>query len=144
MGSISPGEKDACSSEVALANQTKESEVCELSGNDSRTGSGTPFCLNAIQNRLTKGVPELIPDSVPESSRTSLLFGFGKRGLLEKGSFQKSPFSRDSREFREILEILENPQTVENKGESDLFLEILENIEILEILEIPPVKRPLS
>ena len=23
------------------------------------------------------------------------LFGFGKRGLLEKGSFQKSPFSRD-------------------------------------------------
>ena len=27
--------------------------------------------------------------------------GFGKRGLLEKGSFQKSPFSRDSREFRD-------------------------------------------
>ena len=25
----------------------------------------------------------------------------GKRGLLEKGSFQKSPFSRDSREFRD-------------------------------------------
>ena len=30
--------------------------------------------------------------------------GFGKRGLLEMGSFQKSPFSRDSREL-EILEI---------------------------------------
>ena len=28
-------------------------------------------------------------------------FGFGKRCLLEKGSFQKSPFSRDSREFRD-------------------------------------------
>ena len=27
-------------------------------------------------------------------------FGFGKRGLLDKGSFQKSPFSRDSRKFR--------------------------------------------
>ena len=27
--------------------------------------------------------------------------GFGKRGLLEKGSFQKSPFSRDSRDFRD-------------------------------------------
>ena len=27
--------------------------------------------------------------------------GFGKRGLLEKGSFQKNPFSRDSREFRD-------------------------------------------
>ena len=25
----------------------------------------------------------------------------GKRGLLENGSFQKSPFSRDSREFRD-------------------------------------------
>ena len=25
--------------------------------------------------------------------------GLGKRGLLEKGSFQKSPFSRDSRDF---------------------------------------------
>ena len=43
-----------------------------------------------------------------------------------------------------ILEILENPQTVENKGESDHSLEILENLEILEILEIPPVKRRLS
>ena len=31
-------------------------------------------------------------------------FGFGKRGLLEKGSFQKSPFSRDSREFRDSRE----------------------------------------
>ena len=44
----------------------------------------------------------------------------------------------------ETLEILENPQTVENKGETDNFLEILENLETLEILEIPPVKRPLS
>ena len=33
-----------------------------------------------------------------------------------------------------IEEILENPQTVEKKGESDHFLEILENFEILEIL----------
>ena len=31
---------------------------------------------------------------------------------------------------------------MENKGESDYFLEILENLEILEILEILPVKRP--
>ena len=29
------------------------------------------------------------------------IFGFGKRGLLEKGSFQKSPSSRDSRDSRE-------------------------------------------
>ena len=56
-------------------------------------------------------------------SRPHLPFGFGKRGLLEKGSCQKSPFSRDSREFREKIE---NPQTVGNKGD-DHFLEILEN-----------------
>ena len=36
-----------------------------------------------------------------------LLFGFGKRGLLEKGSFQKSPFSRDSREFRDSRDFRE-------------------------------------
>ena len=30
--------------------------------------------------------------------------GFGKRCLLEKGSFQKSPFSRDSRDFRDFRE----------------------------------------
>ena len=65
-------------------------------------------------------------------------FGFGKRGLLEKGLSQKSPFSRAFRE----LEILENPQPVENKEESDHCLAILENFEILEILEIPPAKDP--
>ena len=59
--------------------------------------------------------------------------GFGERGLLEKGSFQKSPFSRDSREFRDSRDFRE-PQTVENKRESDHFLEILENLETLEIL----------
>ena len=59
-------------------------------------------------------------------------FESGRRALLEEASFRKVHF----------LEILENPQTVENKGESDHFLEILENLEILEILEIPPVKRP--
>ena len=54
---------------------------------------------------------------------------------MEKGSFQKSRFSRDSREFRDsrvsgvadfmvlpILEFLESPQTVEKKGDSDHFL----------------------
>ena len=60
---------------------------------------------------------------------------FGKRVFSEK-----SFFSRDSREFRDSRE----PQTVENKGESDHFLEVLENLEVLEILGIPPVKRPLS
>ena len=62
--------------------------------------------------------------------------------VRKKGSFQKSPFSRDSREFRDSKDFRE-PQTVEKKGESDHFVEILENLEILEFLEIPPVKRPL-
>ena len=63
---------------------------------------------------------------------------FGRRG-----SFQKRPSSRDSRDYLKSLEILESPRTVEKKGESDHFPEILENLEILEITEIPPVKRPL-
>ena len=33
--------------------------------------------------------------------------GFGKRGLLEKGSFRKSPFSGDSREFRDYRDFRE-------------------------------------
>ena len=44
--------------------------------------------------------------------------GFGKRGVLEKGSFQKSPCLEILESF-EILAILENPQTLENTGESD-------------------------
>ena len=62
---------------------------------------------------------------------------FWKRGLFRKVHFL------EILENSEILEILENPQTAENKGDSDHFLEILENLEMLEILEIPPVKRPL-
>ena len=65
---------------------------------------------------------------------------FWKRGLFRKVHFL------EILENLEILEILDlkNPQTLENKRESDHSLEILENLEILEILEIPPVKRPLS
>ena len=76
-------------------------------------------------------------------SRLWLSFGFGKRGLLEKGSFQKSPFSRESREFRDSRDSREPPDCGKQRRIRP-FLEILENLEILEILEIPPVKRPLS
>ena len=37
--------------------------------------------------------------------------GFGKRGLLEKGSFQTYPFSRDSREFRDSRDFRESPDS---------------------------------
>ena len=57
---------------VAPANQTEESEVRELSGKESGTGSGTPFACKCYTKPLKKRVPELIPDSFPESSRTSL------------------------------------------------------------------------
>ena len=40
---------------------------------------------------------------------TYLILGIRKRGLLEKGSFQKSPFSRDSREFRDSGDSREPP-----------------------------------
>ena len=72
----------------------------------------------------------------------SVYIGFGRRGLLAKGSFEKKVHFL---EILEILEILESPQTVENKGESDHCLEILENLDILENLEIPGTKKePLS
>ena len=45
--------------------------------------------------------------SAPCSPGPFVLLGFGKRVLLEKGSFQKGPFSRDLLRELEILEILE-------------------------------------
>ena len=61
----------------------------------------------------------------------------------QRGLFRKVYFLLEILENLEILEILENPQTVENKGESEHLLEIVENLEISEIRGIPPVKRPL-
>ena len=57
---------------VVPANQTEESEIRELSGKESGTGSGTPFCLFFFPEPLKNGVPERIPDFFLESSRTSL------------------------------------------------------------------------
>ena len=55
-----------------------------------------------------------------------LSFGIERRGLLENLHF---------------VEILESPQSVENKGESDHCLEILENLEKVEILRDSTSKR---
>ena len=51
--------------------------------------------------------------------------GSEKGGLLEKGSFSEKGHFLEILANLEILEILENPQTVQNKGGSDHFLEIL-------------------
>ena len=67
-----------------------------------------------------------------------LLYARWRLGLLglesgsEKGVFWKRGL------FRKVhfLEILENPQSVENEGESNHSLEILENLEILAIREV--------
>ena len=48
----------------------------------------------------------------------------GKRGLFRKVQFL------ETLENLEIVEILENSQTMENKGEADRFLEIVENLDI--------------
>ena len=48
---------------------------------------------------ILDGVAEKL-GSLHSDDPTKLVFG--KRGLLEKGSFQKSPFSRDSRESRDF------------------------------------------
>ena len=57
--------------------------------------------------------------NIPESGSEKGVFW--KRGLFRKIHFL------EILENLEILEILESSQSVENKGESDHFLEILEN-----------------
>ena len=57
---------------VAPANQTEESEACELPGKESAICSLTPFLEVLKTIYKPKGVPEPVPDSFPGSSQTSL------------------------------------------------------------------------
>ena len=60
-------------------------------------------------------------------TRTSLLISGSDKGVFwKRGNFRQVHFL-EILENLEILEIVENPQSVENKGESDHSLEILEN-----------------
>ena len=70
------------------------------------------------------------------------IFGFGKRGLLEKGSFQKGPFSRDSGESRDFRDSREPPDCGKQRRIRPFSRDSRE-FRDLEILEIPPMKRPL-
>ena len=45
-----------------------------------------------------------IPVQAQQTAYIDFQIGFGERVLLEKGSFEKSPFSRDFREFRDSRE----------------------------------------
>ena len=60
---------------------------------------------------------------------SAFISGSEKRVFWKRGLFRKVHFP-EILENLEILEILETPQTVENKGESDHFLETLENLEM--------------
>ena len=69
---------------------------------DAGTGDFGTACTATMLRKsrsFTRHVPKV----------TQSLVGFGKRGLLEKGSFQKRPFSRDSREFRDSRDFRESP-----------------------------------
>ena len=57
-----------------------------------------------------------VPIGVPVSSLNLLpLYSGSEKGVFwEKGSFQKSPFSRDSREFRDFREASEFWKIKEN------------------------------
>ena len=90
---------------------------------------------NSVSSLLRNSTLETIFRPCPTSTEKYCKLGSEKGVFWKKGSPQQSRFL-EILETLEILEILENPQTVENKGESDHFLE---NQEILEILEIPPV-----
>ena len=53
-----------------------------------------------------------------------------EKGVLWKRGLVRKVHVLEILENLEILEILENPQTVENKAESDHVLEVLENLEL--------------
>ena len=70
-----------------------------------------PHC--AIVGCVWTACRTTLPDSSVQHCEARLLWNskieFGKRSLLEKGSFQKSPFARDSREFRDSRDSRESP-----------------------------------
>ena len=61
----------------------------------------TPLSVVEINIKSVSGETVFRPFPRKVQVSRDMKIGFGKRGLLEKGSFQKSPFSRDSREFRD-------------------------------------------
>ena len=73
-------------------------------------------------------------------SRSGLLTHTVRLSCSETGVFLKRVFSEnpflDILETLEVLEFLENLQTVEKKGDSDHFLEILENLEIFRLAPV--------
>ena len=77
---------------VVPANQTEESEVRELLGKESELVPEPPFVCKIYINSLKEGVPEPVPDSFLESSRT----GATPNGVWEhlpKSPFWKPPFA---------------------------------------------------
>ena len=61
------------------------------------------------------------PSRQPVKHRMKLIIGFGKRGHLEKGSFQKCPFSGDFREFRRFYKFKRSPRVWKTKENPTIF-----------------------
>ena len=85
--------------------------------------------LFSPRKKAPKNPPRNPPQNSPGNQFGKIPLGFLQKPFLsasEKGVFWKRGLFRKVHflENLEILEILENPQTVENKGESDHFLEI--------------------
>ena len=96
------------------------------------------FMGNATTIQFLKAQFLLSRNFVVIAQAPHLLVSGSEKGVFwKRGLFRKSP-------FLDILENLEILTVAKKKGDSDHFLEILENPKILEILEISPAKRPLS
>ena len=94
------------------------------SSNDNR-GSGEQMSLPSTPESRKKQKSPAYDLGV---LRVRKKWSFGKGFFFRKVHFLEILENLDS--FLEIVEILENPQTLENKGDSELLLEILENVEI--------------
>ena len=93
--------------------------LCFVGDGDQKKFTKNPrhFSMQNSQANTKNSIHKILLES-RQSKKRSL---WEKRGLL-----RKAYFSREILENLESLEILENPQTVENKGKSDHFLEILD------------------
>ena len=115
MGAIPPS---AILSRQGIARYGGVSRIGPLSGDSKRAQIGTNkvrkkapsetpnihlYFRSGQDHRVLQGAPPRGATTLLHLSKCSrpLFFGFGKRGLLEKGAFQQSPFSGDSREFKD-------------------------------------------
>ena len=115
--------REFAKAEGMYSGKRQENKDYSLGPEIGRSGEALPD--NGDGGRTVRSLPrKFVFLGFESDSETGV---FWKRGLFSKVHFL------EILENFEVLEILESPQTLENKGESNHFLEIL---------EIPPVNRP--